>query len=64
MGNRGQGGGGDGPAKDTKDTWGGVEFKCLVCRRGFKSVEGLARHEAQSELHRINVELSEVLSRG
>lgn len=39
-------------------------FACMLCRRGFKSAKGLARHEAQSELHRINVELRELMSKG
>lgn len=40
----------------------GSGFVCWVCRRGFKSVEGLANHEAKSELHDINVQLREFLS--
>lgn len=39
-------------------------FACMICRRGFKSAKGLAQHEAHSELHRINVELREVMLTG
>ena len=32
-----------------------VAFKCLLCRRGFKSAAKLLKHEAQSTLHKENL---------
>lgn len=40
----------------------GPGFACLICRRGFKSAKGLAHHEANSELHEINVQLRDFMS--
>ncbi|CAN0480706.1 unnamed protein product, partial [Discosporangium mesarthrocarpum] len=34
---------------------------CLICRRGFKSVGSLRRHEAMSELHAINMQLRDLM---
>lgn len=39
-----------------------ASFACWVCRRGFKSANALAQHEAKSELHLINVQLKDFLS--
>lgn len=40
----------------------GPGFACLLCRRGFKSAKGLAHHNANSELHEINVQLRDLMS--
>lgn len=50
------------PGVGAEHEGGGATFVCWVCRRGFKSAKGLAKHEAKSELHLINVQLQEFLS--
>lgn len=52
----------DGGGGENGGNSGTTSFVCWVCRRGFKSANGLAHHEAKSELHLINVQLRDFLS--